>query len=522
MIYLKICYSLMLIYLLFKGLRYLLTIFQQEHYSPKKLLKTNKTFYLHKKYNYIMYILIIISLIDNIYLYIIGIALSIMTLFINDHFIVPFKLTKRMVRLLVTYIGLLIISLLIVLNSFHLEIISLITLINPFYLLLCFYINYPLEIIIHKNYRKKAKNKLDNHVCLIKIAITGSYGKTSTKNILNQVLKNDYLTLATPKSYNTLMGICKTINQQLNKNTEIFICEMGAYRLLEIKEMSDFIKPKIAIITDIGYQHMETFKTIDNVTKAKCELADSLSYDGYLIINGDNEFLSSKTFINIDPSHIYRVGYNDNNDIRAINVKTVSQSTTFDIDFRGKIISNIETKLLGRHNIMNILFCYGAMIALEDFGINLTNDKFIEQIKQMSSVMHRLSYSKVNNIHLYDDSYNANLVGFKNSIEVLKNTPYYKIIITPGIVDCGKESFKINQEIATAIKDVFNEIYLIDNDSAQIIKETLIKESVMPYLKNSFKEAYREITNKYPEKEIALLIANDLPDNYLMRKGKNK
>ena len=127
----------------------------------------------------------------------------------------------------------------------------------------------------------------------------------------------------------------------------------------------------------------------------------------------------------------------------------------------------------------------------------------------------------VNNIHIYDDAYNSNLVGFTNSVEVLSKTPLKKVIITPGIVDEGKMTKELNEKVALKIKDVFDEIYIIDNYSGRYVYNKLSYLNNI-HLKSSFREAYLEVLSKYQNEEIALLIENDLPDNYLVRRKKHE
>jgi UDP-N-acetylmuramoyl-tripeptide--D-alanyl-D-alanine ligase len=146
--------------------------------------------------------------------------------------------------------------------------------------LFAYELNRPIERYINDKYVKKAKDKLSNHKNLVKIAITGSYGKTTVKNILNQILSTKYNVLITPKSYNTPMGLVKTI-KRLNNNHEIFISEMGARRVGDIKYLSSIFRQDIAVITGITTQHLETFFTIDNIIKAKGEIIENFSGEAF-------------------------------------------------------------------------------------------------------------------------------------------------------------------------------------------------------------------------------------------------
>ena len=130
-------------------------------------------------------------------------------------------------------------------------------------------INEPIENNINKSFYNKAKRKLEEMPNMKVIGITGSYGKTSTKYIVSTILEQKYNVLMTPESYNTTMGVVRTINEKLNSTHEIFVCEMGAKNIGDIKEICDLVKPKYGILTAIGPQHLETFKTLENVRCSK-------------------------------------------------------------------------------------------------------------------------------------------------------------------------------------------------------------------------------------------------------------
>ena len=154
-------------------------------------------------------------------------------------------------------------------------------------------INKPIELMINRHYINDAKRIINGLPDLTVVGLTGSYGKTSTKFYLEKLLGAKYNVLMTPESYNTTMGVVKVVRGQLNATHEIFLCEMGAKNVGEIKEICDIVKPKHGIITSIGPQHLETFKSIDNIIKTKFELADSLpDNDGIIFLNYDNEYIA--------------------------------------------------------------------------------------------------------------------------------------------------------------------------------------------------------------------------------------
>ena len=179
-------------------------------------------------------------------------------------------------------------------------------------------INKPLETYIQHWYINDAKRILSEMPDLHKIGITGSYGKTSMKFYLSELLSSQYNTLKTPESFNTPMGVTITVRQHLKPTHEYFICEMGARRVHEIKELCEIAHPHDAIITSVGPQHLETFGSIENVVNTKFELADSVqAVGGKIYLNGDNELIRKKA-----PQYKNAVmyGLQEHNDYRATDI----------------------------------------------------------------------------------------------------------------------------------------------------------------------------------------------------------
>lgn len=513
MIYFQLAQLFSILVLFGYLLYYLLNLFQQEHYDYQKFVKLLPTFYFKKTYTDILYIYLILVLFNNIYHTIIFLLGTIYILIKPTKYIVKLKLTPRIIRMSVTLIIILMLPFVFIKDN-HLLLFTILLFFVPFELILVNIINYPVEQLIRKHYLKLAKKKLQQTNNLIKIAITGSYGKTSTKNILNHVLSNNYITLATPKSYNTLMGITKTINAHLNSTTEIFIMEMGAFRKGEIKQMVKEFPPNISVITEIGPQHLSTFKSIEGVLKAKLEIISNQAYESPLVINNDNKYLKNVNIIKI--KDIYKVGINEDNQYYVRNIKIVKGKTIFEIlNPFGEVI-NIESPLLGNHNVLNIVICYGIIQALKQYNIVISNDEFIRRIKTVPQIPHRLEYKCQNNLHIYDDSYNSNVSGFTSAIELFQRLPTKKVLITPGIVDGGKQSKEINENIAQKIIKQFDEIYLIRNQVIIYYVNIFHKYNQEYKLFNSFKDAFNALKKKYKE-EVSVLIENDLPDNFLER-----
>ena len=209
---------------------------------------------------------------------------------------IPLKFTNRVIRMFITQAILITIICIISNNYITFGVLNIIA----FGLcIIANIINYPIEYGIRKHYINDAKKILKNMPNLIVIGVTGSYGKTSVKNFLVKTLSAKYEVLTTPKNYNTTMGVVKTIREELKPIHQIFVCEMGATKIGDIKEICDIVNPKFGVITSIGPQHLESFKTIEDIIKTKFELYDSVN-KGYVSFEDLTQCLKDECGIEIE------------------------------------------------------------------------------------------------------------------------------------------------------------------------------------------------------------------------------
>ncbi|MDD4547973.1 MAG: Mur ligase family protein, partial [Bacilli bacterium] len=278
----------------------------------------------------------------------------------NEQKKIKFKVTARIKRLITTiFIIFLIINLYIYYNyNVENEWIYFLLMFIFSYLSYCIIyivniINKPIEKMVYKYYYNKAKSKIKAMNSLHVVGITGSYGKTSSKEILNTILNTKYISLKTPKSYNTPFGLMITINNMLDKFTNVFIAEMGAYKIGEIKQNCELVNPKYAIITKIGLAHLETFKSEENIQKGKFELVEYLPSDGVAVLNKDDIKQTSYKIKN--NCKIIWIGINSDADVKASDIKLSNKGTTFNVKFKDdKKLYSFQTVLLGEHNVYNI------------------------------------------------------------------------------------------------------------------------------------------------------------------------
>ncbi len=370
-------------------------------------------------------------------------------------------------------------------------------------------INKPVEKQVFNYYRRLAIRKLKNMNTMKVVGITGSYGKTSSKNILNDILNIKYNSFATPKNFNTTYGLINSINNYLDKFSDVFIAEMGAFRKGEIKEICDLMKPKYGIITKIGVAHLETFGSRENIQKGKFELIESLPKDGVGILNRDDEYQVDYKLKN--NCRIIWIGIDNKGvDVWATNIKLTYKGTTFDVKFKNdKKLYKFETRLLGKANIYNIL----AGIALgREFG--LTIPQLQQGVKSVNAIPHRLELKKYGKINIIDDAYNSNPVGSKMAIDVLSMMPGKKIVVTPGMIDLGNEQYRLNKEFGVYIAGVADEVILVGPEQTKPIYEGLISKQYKEnniHILNDVKDAFILI-QKLQGKETYVLLENDLPD----------
>lgn len=373
-------------------------------------------------------------------------------------------------------------------------------------------INKPIEKCVYYYYYLKAMKKLKIFSKLKVVGITGSYGKTSSKNILNDILNVKMVSHPTPKNLNTEYGLMITINNHLDKFDEVFIAEMGAYRLGEIKKLCDMVHPKYGILTRIGTSHLETFGSEKNIQKTKFELIESLSEDGVAILNGDDPKQLSYN-IKSKCKKIWIGIENQDVDIYADNIKVNYEGSSFDVHFTNKdVVHRFTTKLLGNHNIYNIL----ASIALAlEFGMSISE---IEQgVHKVKTIEHRLQIKPIGNIHMIDDAYNSNPVGAKMALDVLKMMPGTKVVVTPGMIELGEKEKEYNYQFGTQIAGVSDYVVLIGERRTKPIYDGLIEsgfDDKRIFILNDVKESFPLIASFKGKEELYALYENDLPDSY--------
>lgn len=373
----------------------------------------------------------------------------------------------------------------------------------------------PLEKQINLYYIRDARRILASNKDLLIIGITGSFGKTSTKNILYRVLSEKYNVLMTPGNFNTTLGVVRTIREHLKPYHQVFIVEMGAKQVGDIKEICDLVHPHVGIVTSVGNMHLETFKTLQGVGKTKFELLDSLPSDGLGIINMDSEGISSypdkPTHCRLVTSAMKAEGV----DVKAENVAYSRRGVSFDVCVKGKESYRVETRLLGEGNILNVL----VSLAVADYlGVSVKQQR--SALASLQPVEHRLSISNKGRLTVLDDAYNSNPSGARMALAVLRqisaDAGSKGIVVTPGFVEMGVQQEEANRGLGRDIATYADKAIIVNRYNRQAIVEGLkeggFKEEDM-YCVDSLDQAVIQLGTICSSGDV-VLYENDLPDTF--------
>ncbi|MDD3242972.1 MAG: UDP-N-acetylmuramoyl-tripeptide--D-alanyl-D-alanine ligase [Eubacteriales bacterium] len=369
----------------------------------------------------------------------------------------------------------------------------------------------PLEKAIARRYFNEAKKKLAKRKELIKIGITGSYGKTSVKMILQAILAEKYKTYATPHSYNTPMGVTRVVRSELEDSYEVFIAEMGARHLGDIAEMCDLVGPNFGILTSVGPQHLETFGSLENVAAGKYELVENMDPNGMVFFPADGgicEALYARTNMS---KGLFGTQEKPESLVWVSELTAGPQGSSFLLHHRQGGQVACTTRLLGKHNVMNIAGC--AALA---YRLGLTMEQIATGIAKAEPVEHRLQLLPTGNgVAVIDDAFNSNPAGTRAALEVLSTFPGRKIVVTPGLVELGEKEEEENRAFGEAMAKVADLAILVAGNGPAI-REGL--------LAGGFDKDNIILTGKLSEASAALgtltragdavLFENDLPDHY--------
>ncbi len=346
-------------------------------------------------------------------------------------------------------------------------------------------------------YRKKIGIKV--------VGITGSTGKTSTKDLVAAFLSGKYRVFKTQGNFNNEIGLPLMIFE-LSKEYDIAVLEMGMSNFGEINKLASIALPDIAAITNVGVAHIEYLKTRENILKEKMSIVDFFEEKNSLIINCENDML--KLVNESDKYNLEKIGYDKDYEVYAENIELTDKYTSFDAATKNGKKHRFTLEMIGEHNVLNALI--GIQVA-RNFG--LTFEEMEKGLENFNATSMRLEFIKNDNFTIINDSYNANPDSMKAALEVLKNYNGNKKIAVLGTMgelgDYAKEAHIETGKFAKGKADIllttgdFKEFYkkgfekdtIIFDDKQELMEElvNIISTNDVILVKASRSEKFEEI-----------------------------
>jgi len=378
---------------------------------------------------------------------------------------------------------------------------------QPWLVMLYNAINAPYEKAKSDKFINEARAILRGMPNLTIIGITGSYGKTSTKFFLQELLSLKYNVYMTPGNFNTTLGVVRAVREGLRPVHDIFLCEMGARHVGDIREICDLVHPHMGVITYIGQQHLETFGSQEALTGTKLELADALQEHGKLFVNFDSDIAANQTYL----GQMTAYGSGEGCAYRCSDVYIDQSGARFTVTAPDGSSQNFETRLLGSANVQNLT---GAIAVAHSMGIPFP--QLAGAVSGLKSVPHRLQLLPGSGMTIIDDAYNSNPQGAAVALETLGMCRGTRIVVTPGLVELGKGEEEANRKVGEQAAAVCDYIVTVGGSRARAIRKGAFDAGFSHekiYSAKDLNEAMAHVRSlKVPDKMVLLL--NDLTDNY--------
>jgi len=344
--------------------------------------------------------------------------------------------------------------------------------------------SFVIEKYLFMAYQKQASKKLQLMKNLKIIAVTGSYGKTSMKNFITQILSTQFKVYATPRSVNTIGGIIRDINESLSEDTEVYVCEAGARERGDIYTIAQFLHPHLVVVGKVGPQHLEYFKTVDAIVRTKLELMQSDRLERAFV----------HTSVTDEP-HEKVTFFGDGE-----NVNATLEGTSFDLTLHNET-HHFETKVLGGFQTINI----NASILIAD-AMGMKPEAIEDAVKALHSVEHRLERIDAGGKIILDDGYNGNIDGMLEGVRLCSLHEGRKVIVTPGLVESTAE---LNQKLIHAINDVFDIAIITGSLNAELFDKHL---NVPQKIMLADKSTLTTVLGQSTQSGDIILFANDAPN----------
>lgn len=372
----------------------------------------------------------------------------------------------------------------------------------------------PLQNAINRRYVERARHSLHEWDPLV-VGITGSYGKTTTKFCVGAVLEADRPTLVTPASYNSFLGVIRTVNEQLKARHRAFVVEMGMFRRGDITELCELVHPTVGIITAIGPMHLERLGSIEAIAAAKGELLDALPPEGHFVTNADDPLCCKLAARATVPVTLFGIE-NDSAKVLARDIQLVDGRTTFKLHLDGPESPSVAVSagLLGRHNVSNLLAAAAVGRVLD-----IAPDRIVQGLSRVRAPEHRLQpiHNRRASIVVIDDAYNSNPDGAAAALEVLREHPASRrLIVTPGMVELGELEEELNRRFGEHAASVCDLAILVGTARTAPIREGLASAGMDPESVHVVRDiaAATDLLGRVTRAGDVVLFENDLPDTY--------
>lgn len=398
----------------------------------------------------------------------------------------------------------------------------------------------PLQSEINRRYVQRARRSLRDWQPLV-VGITGSYGKTTTKFCVGEVLAADRPTLVTPESYNSFLGVIRTINEHLRSSHRAFVVEMGMFRRGDIAELCDLVQPTIGVITAIGPMHLERLGSIEAIAAAKGELLDALPPGGHFITNAHDPRcleLAARAGVPVtlfgihDPAGAVAAASHASGStpsaprssqkmpapvqVLARDIRLADGRTVFELQLDGPDSPRVEVSagLLGRHNVLNLLAAAAVGRVLE-----IDPARIAEALSRVQAPAHRLQpiHNRRARVVVIDDAYNSNPDGAASALEVLREHPAgRRLLVTPGMVELGELEPELNRRFGAHAGGVCDLAILVGPARTTPIREGLASGGMDPasiHVVHDIAEA-TALLGRLTRAGDVVLFENDLPDTY--------
>ena len=374
-------------------------------------------------------------------------------------------------------------------------------------------LTHPVETLIHEGFKRDARQHLRERPDLTVIGITGSYGKTSTKFIVSELLQQKYNVYATPSSYNTPMGLCLAVNEHLKPQHQALVLEYGIRYEGDMDELCTIARPDISVVTSVGVAHLETMGSVEAIAEEKGKLVDYTRTDGPTVLNADDDRVRAMAARANGPVWQISAEGHDDADVSAHNIRYDTDGTSFLVRDDTGTEALFETSLLGKHNVTNVLL---AVAVGRSMGLRLR--QMAHAADRLEPIEHRLQLRQRGDVTIIDDAFNSNPIGARNAVEILgQMRTGRRVIVTPGMVEMGERQWTENKALGTHIAehDIDLTVLIGEEQTAPIAEGLREADYPTDRLKvvDSLFDA-QEYLKSYLQNGDVVLYENDLPDQY--------